>query len=170
MSESPQLPVLSILEKLRDGALWQPAGLGLSYVREGEKVIKLISQEKNPTSAQARIRMRMLIEEFDWQVDESEVELKEEVIHVFPHEQEMKMRQENFHRWECVCGTPLTTFPLDQAEWKCYGQKDMIFPNGEKEIVEIWRVHTQCPACDFVASLEAYDYLLLAGDNNAIRN
>ena len=160
---------MNILERIRIGCLWQPEGLGLSYVRKGENLIKLISQEDNPTSAKRRIQMRMLIEQNGWQVDESEVKLKE-LNRGFPDEQEMKMRQENIHRLNCVCGTPLTTFPLNQAEWKCYGQKDMIMPNGEKEIVELWRVHTQCPACEIIIPLEAYDYFLLAGDDAVNRN
>ena len=169
MSETPREPLSNILERIRIGCLWQPEGLGLSYVRKGENLIKLISQENNPTSAKRRIQMRMLIEKIGWQVDESEVKLKH-LNGVSTDELEMKMRQENMHRWKCLCGTPLTTFPLNQAEWKCYGQKDVILLNGEKEIVELWRVHTQCPACEIVIPLEAYDYLLLAGDDAAIRN
>lgn len=166
MNGTPEENTVNILEKLRDGGLWQPAGLGLSYVREGEKLIKLISQENNPTSAQARIRMRILIEGVGWQVDESEAQLKD-VKHLSPqehHMQEMMMRQEMAQNWKCACGTPLSAFPLEQGEWKFDGQKDMVLPNGEKEVVEEWWVHTQCPVCEIVVPMEPYDYGLLAGD------
>ena len=62
MNETPEDNALTILERLREGGLWQPAGLGLSYIRTGEKSLSLLTQENNPTSAQARIRMRLLIE------------------------------------------------------------------------------------------------------------
>lgn len=166
MSETPEDNVTTILERLREGGLWQPAGLGLSYVRDGDRSVKLISQENNPTSAQARIRMRLLIESVGWQVDEDEAQLKE-VQHLSPqqhHMQELMMRQEMAQNWKCACGTPLSAFPLEEGEWKFDGQKEMVLPDGEKEIVEEWWVHTQCPVCEIVVPVEPYDYGLLAGD------
>jgi len=167
MTETPEDNALTILERLREGGLWQPAGLGLSYVRTGEKSISLITQENNPTSAQARIRMRLLIEGVGWQVDESEAQLKD-VQHLSPqqqHMQEMMMRQEMAQNWKCNCGTPLSAFPLEEARWNFDGQEEMILPTGEKELVEQWSVITQCPVCETIVPLEPYDYGLLAGDD-----
>ena len=167
MTETPEDNALTILERLREGGLWQPAGLGLSYIRTGEKSISLITQENNPTSAQARIRMRLLIESVGWQVDESEAQLKD-VQHLSPqqqHMQEMMMRQEMAQNWKCNCGTPLSAFPLEEARWNFDGQEEMILPTGEKELVEQWSVITQCPVCEAIVPLEPYDYGLLAGDD-----
>ena len=117
MSESiptPEDSARTILERLRDGGLWEPAGLGLSYIREGEKTLKLLQQENNPTSAQARIRMKILIEDIGWKGDESEAQLID-VEHLSPQERHMKemmLRQEAAQNWKCSCGTPLSAFPL----------------------------------------------------------
>ena len=62
MTQTPEEELQTILERVIDGGLWQPAGLGLSYVRSGDREIQLVSQENNPTSAQARIRMKLLAE------------------------------------------------------------------------------------------------------------
>lgn len=167
MSETPEDNVKTILGRLREGGVWEPAGLGLSYIRTGEKSIALLTQENNPTSAQARIRMRLLIESVGWQVDESEAQL-EDVEHLTPqqrHMQEMMKRQEMAQNWNCNCGTPLSAFPLEEARWNCDGQEEMLTPDGQKGLVEQWSVITQCPVCDVVVPLEPYDYGLLAGDD-----
>ena len=164
---NPEDSARMILERLREGGLWQPAGLGLSYIRTGEKSVSLISQENNPTSAQARIRMRILIEGVGWTVDESEAQLKE-VQHLSPqeqHMQEMMMRQEMAQNWKCNCGTPLSAFPLEDGVWTHDGQDEMALPNGEKELVEQWSVVVECPVCETIVPLEPYDYGLLAGDD-----
>ena len=75
--ETPEEAVEEILGRLREGGLWQPHGLGLSYVKEGDRTVKLISQENTPMSAQARIRMRILVESIDWHVDETTCNLVE---------------------------------------------------------------------------------------------
>ena len=111
----PQEAARTILERLRDGGLWQPAGLGLSYIRTGEKTVTLSVQENTPQAAQARIRMRMLVESIGWTMDESEVTLVD-VESRSPqeqHMQEMMLRQEVAQQWKCTCGTPLVAFPLD---------------------------------------------------------
>ena len=164
---NPEESARMILERLREGGLWQPAGLGLSYIRTGEKSVSLISQENNPTSAQARIRMRILIEGVGWTVNESEAQLKE-VQHLSPqeqHMQEMIMRQEMAQNWKCNCGTPLSAFPLENGVWTHDGQDEMALPNGEKELVEQWSVVVECPVCETIVPLEPYDYGLLAGDD-----
>ena len=164
---NPEESARMILERLRDGGLWQPAGLGLSYVKEGETKLSLISQENNPTSAQARIRMRLLIEGVGWEVDESKVQLKD-VQHLSPqeqHMQEMMLRQEMAQNWKCQCETPLSAFPLEEGKWTHDGDEEMILPNGEREMVEQWSVVVSCPVCDMTIPLEPYDYGLLAGDD-----
>lgn len=164
---TPEEEALTILERLRDGGLWQPAGLGLSYVRSGEKELKLTEQENNPTSAQARIRMRILIEKLGWRVDESEAQLID-VQHLSPqerHMQEMMMRQEAAQGWKCECGTPLSAFPLEEGVWTHDGQQEMRLPTGDIEMVEQWSVVISCPVCDKKIPTEPYDYALLAGDD-----
>jgi hypothetical protein len=160
---TPEEEALTILERLRDGGLWQPAGLGLSYVRSGEKELKLTEQENNPTSAQARIRMRILIEKLGWRVDESEAQLID-VQHLSPqerHMQEMMMRQEAAQGWKCECGTPLSAFPLEEGVWTHDGQQEMRLPTGDVEMVEQWSVVISCPVCDKKIPTEPYDYALV---------
>ena len=164
---TPEDSARSILERLREGGLWQPAGLGLSYVREAGQTVKLIEQENNPTSAQARIRMRILIEGLGWSVDESDVKLVD-VEHLSPQErhiQEMMLRQEMAQSWKCKCGTPLSAFPLEKGKWTFDGQQDMALPDGSIEKVEQWSVVITCPVCDAKIPTEPYDYGLLAGDD-----
>ena len=164
---TPEDSARMILERLRDGGLWEPAGLGLSYVREGEKALKLTQQENNPTSAQARIRMKILVESLGWTVDESEAQMID-VEHLSPqerHMQEMMMRQEAAQSWKCSCETPLSAFPLEKGVWTSNGQEEMLLPDGTKEEVEQWVVVITCPVCDTAIPTEPYDYALLAGDD-----
>tara|TARA_R110000803_G_scaffold47773_2_gene99523 strand:- start:13638 stop:14402 length:765 start_codon:yes stop_codon:yes gene_type:complete len=164
---NPEDSARMILERLREGGLWQPAGLGLSYVKEGETKLSLVAQENNPTSAQARIRMRLLIESTGWEVDESAVQLTD-VQHLSPqeqHMQEMMLRQEMAQSWKCQCETPLSAFPLEEGKWTHDGDEEMILPDGEKELVEQWSVVVSCPVCETTLPLEPYDYGLLAGDD-----
>ena len=156
-----------ILERLREGGLWQPHGLGLSYVKESGNQVTLTAQENTPMSAQARIRMRMLLEDVGWKVDESPCQLVE-VEHLTTkqkHIKELQMRQELAQSWKCSCGTPLSAFPLEEGVWKHEGQQEMILPNGETEMVEQWHVLITCPTCDAEIPTEPYDYGLLAGDD-----
>ena len=156
-----------ILERLREGGLWQPHGLGLSYVKESGNQVTLTAQENTPLSAQARIRMRMLLEDVGWKVDESPCQLVE-VEHLTPeqkHIKEMQMRQELAQSWKCSCGTPLSAFPLEEGVWKHEGQQEMLLPNGETDMVEHWHVLITCPTCDAEIPTEPYDYGLLAGDD-----
>ena len=167
MTQTPEEELQTILERVIDGGLWQPAGLGLSYVRSGDREIQLVSQENNPTSAQARIRMKLLAESIGWSVDESNVQLKD-VQHLSPqeaHMQEMALRQEMAQNWKCQCGTPLSAFPLEDGKWVHDGQSEMKLPNGEVELVEQWSVAIDCPVCELRIPLEPYDYGLLAGDD-----
>ena len=111
---TPEDNVKEILGRLRMNGLWEPAGLGLSYLREGERRIKLVQQENNPSAAQARVRMKILVEGIGWEVDESEVQLVD-VQHLSPQEghiQELMKRQEIEQKWPCPdCSTPLSAFP-----------------------------------------------------------
>ena len=167
---TPEEGAKSILERLREGGLWQPHGLGLSYVKEGDQTVKLISQDNSPRSAQARIRMRVLIEDIGWKVDETICEIVE-VEHLSleeKHMKEMMKRQELAQSWQCQCATPLAAFPLEQGVWKHDGQQEMMLPSGETEIVEQWLVVIECPVCDSQIPMEPYDYALLAGDDSML--
>ena len=168
MEHNPEEEAKQILEKLRPGGMWEPAGLGLSYVREGETELKLIQQENTPIAAQARVRMRVLVEGIGWTVDEDEVHIAD-VEHLTPQEKHMKelmLRQESAQKWPCSkCETPLVAFPLEEAVWQFDGQHDMKLPNGEVEKVEQWCVIIQCPVCDTKVPMEPYDYGLIAGDD-----
>ena len=165
---TPEDGMREILGRLRVNGLWEPAGLGLSYVRTGERSVQLTQQHNNPTAAQARIRMRLLLKSIDWEVDESEVNLID-VEHMSPQEQhmrEMMVRQEAAQQWPCPkCDTPLSAFPLEEGVWTFDGQEEMILPTGDKEMVEQWSVVIECPVCDTSVPMEPYDYGLLAGDD-----
>lgn len=170
--EEPMTPednARMILEKLHEGSLWEPAGLGLSYVKTGPKSLLLTQQQNNPTSAQARIRMKMLVESVGWTIDESEVQLVD-VENLSPqerHMQEMMMRQEAAQRWPCPeCKTPLAAFPLEEGVWRFDGQQDLATPDGDiVKDVEQWSVVITCPVCDTEVPTEPYDYALLAGED-----
>jgi len=157
-----------ILDRLRLNGLWEPAGLGLSYMKTGDRSLKLVQQEKNPTASQARIRMSILMKDIGWKVDESEVEMVD-IEHLSPqerHMQEMMKRQEVAQNWPCPeCVTPLAAFPLEEGVWKFEGEEDMELPTGDTEKVERWVVVIKCPVCDTSVPMEPYDYGLLAGDD-----
>ncbi len=165
---TPEIEIKQILERLRMNGMWEPGGLGLTYVRTGEKSLQLIQQHNNPTAAQARIRMRLLLQSVDWEIDESEVNLID-VQQLSPqeqHMQEMMMRQQAAQQWPCPsCETPLAAFPLEDGKWTFDGQEEMLLPNGEIEKVEQWSVVIDCPVCDTSVPMEPYDYGLLAGDD-----
>ena len=164
MGNTAQYEIKNILERMREQRLWQPSGLGLSYVKEGDKTVKLISQENTSKSADARVRMKILVERAGWKVDESICEIIE-VTHLSPEEQQMREiieARELAQFWECTCGTLLSSFPLEEGVWKKDGQQETILSNGEAEITEQWSVTITCPVCDMQVPLEPYDYCLLA--------
>ena len=164
MGNTAQYEIKNILERMREQRLWQPSGLGLSYVKEGDKTVKLISQENTSKSADARVRMKILVERAGWKVDESICEIIE-VTHLSPEEKQMREiieARELAQFWECTCGTLLSSFPLEEGVWKKDGQQETILSNGEAEITEQWSVTITCPVCDMQVPLEPYDYCLLA--------
>ena len=169
--ETPREAVKNVLERMSEGALWQPKGLGLSYVKSGAQAVILISQENIPTSADARARMRMLIERIGWTVDESICEIidVEYLTLEQKHAKEVKILQDMAKNWECSCGTRLSKFPLDEAPWFYNGDEEMITQNGEIEIVERWHVLIKCPNCEMEIKVDPYDYRLL-GDEELMFN
>ena len=169
--ETPREAVKNVLERMREGGLWQPKGLGLSYVKGGGQTVILISQENIPMSADARVRMRMLIERIGWTVDESICEIidVEYLTLEQKHAKEVKILQDMAKNWECSCETKLSKFPLDEAPWIYNGDEEMVTQNGEIEIVERWHVLIKCPNCDMEIPIEPYDYRLL-GDEELMFN
>ena len=164
MGNTAQYEIKNILERMREQGLWQPSGLGLSYVKEGDKTVKLISQENTSKSADARARMKILVERAGWKVDDSICEIIE-ATHFSPEEQQMDeitQRRKLAQAWKCSCGTRLSSFPLHEGVWKKDGQQEIIMANGEAEITEQWSVTITCPVCDMQVPLEPYDYCLLA--------
>jgi hypothetical protein len=168
MENNPEEEAKQILEKLRPGGMWEPAGLGLSYIREGATELKLVQQENTPIAAQARVRMRVLVESIGWTIDEEEVSMVD-TSHLSPQEKhmhEIMLRQQSAQRWPCPkCETPLVAFPLEQAVWQFDGQQEMRLPDGEIEEVEQWCVIIECPVCDTKVPMEPYDFGLIAGDD-----
>ena len=169
--ETPREAVKNVLKRMREGGLWQPKGLGLSYVKGGGQTVILISQENIPMSADARVRMRMLIESSGWTVDESICEIidVEYLTLEQKHAKEMMTRRDVAKNWKCSCGTKLSKFPLDEAPWFYNGDEEMITQNGEIEIVEQWHVLIKCPNCEMEIKVDPYDYRLL-GDEELMFN
>ena len=169
--ETPREAVKNVLERMREGGLWQPKGLGLSYVKSGGQTVILISQENIPTSADARVRMRMLIERIGWTVDESICEIidVEYLTIEQKHAKEVKILQDMAKNWECSCGMKLSKFPLDEAPWFYNGDEEMVMQNGEIGIIEQWHVLIKCPNCDMEISTDPNDYRLL-GDEELMLN
>ena len=128
----------------------------------------MVQQENTPLAAQARVRMRVLVESVGWTVDEEEVNMVD-TSHLSPqekHMQEIMLRQQAAQRWPCPkCETPLVAFPLEEAVWQFDGQHEMQLPDGTVEEVEQWCTIIQCPVCDTKVPMEPYDYGLIAGDD-----
>ena len=164
--ETPREAVKNVLERMREGGLWQPKGLGLSYVKGGGQTVILISQENIPMSADARVRMRMLIESAGWTVDESICEIidVEYLTLEQKHVKEMMTRRDIAKNWKCCCGTKLSKFPLDRAPWFYNGDEEMVTQNGEIETVEQWHVLIKCPNCGLEIPTDPYDYGLIGDD------
>ena len=164
--ETPREAVKNVLERMREGGLWQPKGLGLSYVKSGGQAVILISQENIPMSADARVRMRMLIESAGWTVDESICEIidVEYLTLEQKHAKEMMTRRDIAKNWKCCCGTKLSKFPLDRAPWFYNGDEEMVTQNGEIETVEQWHVLIKCPNCGLETPTDPYDYGLIGDD------
>tara|TARA_R100000781_G_scaffold114804_1_gene87010 strand:+ start:2376 stop:3077 length:702 start_codon:yes stop_codon:yes gene_type:complete len=168
-TNTPENVAQDILNKLRMNALWEPAGLGLSYMKVGESQLKLIEQHNTPIAAQAKVRMQHLLDGIGWDIDDSEVSIID-VQNLTPQQQhmkEMQLRVEAAQKWPCPeCETPLSAFPLEKGLWNFDGHQDMMLPDGEVEKdVEQWSVIIQCPVCDTQVPMEPYDYTLLAGDD-----
>lgn len=173
MSEdiTPETHMKQILERVRPGGLWEPSGYGLIFVREEGNKLKLLQQMNNPISAQMRIRIRVLLGQIGWDIDESETQLvdAEQLSPQEQHMKEMEFRQEMAQNWNCECRTPISAFPLEQGRWVFRGEQEMITPDGRMEKAENWIVEVDCPVCDSTIPMEPYDYGLVAGDEAMIK-
>ena len=75
MSNTPEDSARDLLSRMRIGGIWEPEGLGLTYMRTGETEIELVTQDNTAFSAQARIRMKVLIQGIDWTVKEEDTQI-----------------------------------------------------------------------------------------------
>jgi len=173
--KTPEQNTRQIVEHLRINGLWEPRDMGLSYVRMGAKSLKLIAQENSNISEKARCRMRTLIENIGWDIDESGVEIVD-ITGLNPQEIKMrslKRQQVVAKYWHCTnCATQLSTFPLNEGVWRFDGEQEMACldqsenKDGQStELVEQWTVVITCPDCDTFVPMEPYDFFLMAGEN-----
>tara|TARA_R100000406_G_scaffold47067_1_gene31770 strand:- start:1279 stop:2013 length:735 start_codon:yes stop_codon:yes gene_type:complete len=170
MEQTPEELAEDLLSRLRMGGIWEPAGMGLTYMRTGEKEIELMAQENTSHAAQARIRMGILVSGLGWQVKEDKVQIND-VVNQDPfqrHMEEMVRRQEIAQTtWKCQtpdCGCLLVAFPLEERKWVFHGEEEYQLPDGNVVAEERWTVDVTCPICDSVAPMDPYEFGLIAGD------
>ena len=53
--ETPEAQIEMLLSGLAVGALWEPSGNGLTYMKIGEREVELMVQQQNSQAAQSRI-------------------------------------------------------------------------------------------------------------------
>ena len=170
MSNTPEDSARDLLSRMRIGGIWEPEGLGLTYMRTGETEIELVTQDNTAFSAQARIRMKVLIQDIDWTVKEEDTQIIEPKSEdPFTRHMENTVRRQEMaqNNWRCPnqdCGCLMSAFVLEEGEWIFHGQSEYESPNGDLEEVEQWAVSLTCPVCGTVTEMEPYDFGLLAGD------
>ena len=168
---TPEQQVEVLLSGLAIGALWEPAGHGLTYMKTGDREVELMIQQDNAEAAQSRVRLGILMAKTGWQVKEDNVQVAPSEI-LSPQQQYMKeqMRRQEVaqNTWKCQtpdCGCLLSAFPLEQAEWILVAQDKMEDEDGIEQDVEVWAVNIKCPVCDTTISMEPLEYAMLAGDD-----
>ena len=168
---SPEQQVEMLLSGLAIGALWEPAGHGLTYMKIGDREVELMVQQDNAESAQSRVRLGILMAKTGWQVKEDNVQIAPSE-NLSPQQQYMKeqMKRQEIAQstWKCPtpeCGCLLSAFPLEEAEWILVAQEKMQDDLGVEQDVEIWAVNIVCPVCDTSISMEPLEYAMLAGDD-----
>jgi len=169
--ETPEEQIEMLLSGLAIGALWEPAGYGLTYMKIGDREIELMVQQDSAESAQARIRFGILMAKTGWQVMEDNVQVAPSE-NLSPQQQYMKeqMKRQEIAQstWKCQtpeCGCLLSAFALDKAEWIFVGQDKIVDDGGQEQDVEIWAVNVVCPVCDTTIAMEPLEYALIAGDD-----
>jgi len=168
---TPEQQVELLLNGLAIGALWEPAGHGLTYMKTGDREVELMVQQDSAESAQSRVRLGILMAKTGWQVKEDSVQIAPSE-NLSPQQQYMKeqMKRQEIAQttWKCQtpdCGCLLSAFPLEQAEWILVAQEKMNDDLGIEQDVEIWAVNIVCPVCDTTISMEPLEYAMLAGDD-----
>jgi len=168
--KTPEEEIELMLSGLATGALWEPEGHGLTYMKIGEREIELMVQHQTSEAAQSRIRFGILMAKVGWQVKEDNVQIVESV-NLSPQQQymreQMKRQEMAQTTWKCQtpdCGCLLSAFALDKAEWIFVGQNKIEDEEGQEHDVEIWAVNVVCPICDTVIAMEPLEYALIAGD------
>jgi len=146
MKQTPEESALLILERLGEGALWQPDGIGLSYIKSDVKTVKLISQEDNSSSSNARIRMKNLIEKVGWTVDESEVRIKE-IPKFSLSEQYIITQFTTCQEWSCICDRPISSFSLNRGLWVQDDKYQTVYDEDGENTTVLWSVVVTCPSC-----------------------
>ena len=170
-SNTPEEQAKDLLSKMRTGGIWEPEGLGLTLMKTKEGSVDLITQENTPFSAQARIRLRLLLGDIGWEMNEDECQLIDvQSTDPFTRHMENTVKRQEMaqNNWTCVkegCGCMMSAFPLEEGRWEFLGQEEMETPMGTIEEVEMWSVAVKCPVCDTEVMMEPYDYGLLAGDD-----
>jgi len=169
--ETPEEQIEMLLSGLAIGAIWEPAGHGLTYMKIGEREVELMVQQDSSESAQSRVRFGILMAKAGWQVKEDKVQVSP-VENLSPQQQYMKeqmMRQEVAQStWKCQtpdCGCLLSAFALDKADWVLVAQEKMEDEHGIEQDVEVWAVNITCPVCNTMISMEPLEYAMLAGDD-----
>jgi hypothetical protein len=170
MEQTPEQLAEDLLSRLRIGGIWEPSGMGLTYMRTAEKEIELMTQENTSHAAQARVRMGILIAGLGWQVKEDNTQIND-VVNQDPftrHMEDMVRRQQMAQEtWKCLtpeCGCLIVAFPLEERKWIFHGEEEFRTPEGQAAIQEVWTVDVMCPICEKVAAMDPYEYGLVAGD------
>lgn len=168
---TPEQQVEALLSGLAIGALWEPAGHGLTYMKIGDREVELMVQQDSSESAQSRVRLGILMAKAGWQVKEDNVQIAPSE-NLSPQQQYMKeqMKRQEIAQstWKCTnpdCGCLLSAFPLENATWILVGQEKMTDDGGNEHDVEIWAVNINCPVCDTLISMEPLEFAMLAGDD-----
>ena len=174
--ETPEEQIEMLLSGLAIGALWEPAGHGLTYMKIGEREVELMVQQETSDSAQSRIRLGILMAKVGWQVKEDSVQIVPPE-NLSPQQQYMKeqMKRQEIAQttWKCQtpdCGCLLSAFPLEKAQWIFVGQDKIEDDDGTEQDVEIWAVNITCPVCDTTIAMEPLEYAKLAGDDLMMSN
>ena len=169
--ETPEAQIEMLLSSLAVGALWEPSGNGLTYMKVGEREVELMVQQQNSQAAQSRIHLGILMAKTGWQVKEDNVQIVEaENLSPPQHYMKEQMRRQEIAQstWKCQtpeCGCLLSAFALDKAEWVFLGQDKVDDEEDQEHEVEIWAVNVVCPVCDTTIAMEPLEYALIAGDD-----
>jgi len=152
------------------GGVWMPEGSGLTYQKSEEKIWKLIRRIDNEESLFNHNKMKVLMFDAGYHLDDTDVEIVSEPKSIEEaHAQEITMKREIAQSWTDSDGTLLIDMDLKNVCPEFIENKEIMLDDGETTSIEIWAYKPTNPNTGKKLNIDPDDYHLLMGDQYFMR-